>query len=918
MIRVARSFSSSFWMRLAVIVMLLPCMAQAQLAEQRRLYVFGQESMHPPQDNHRMTVWLDRLARAAGHSLAAEGRSGDLRRFAFELPARAEWDMAPLTRVLGPDKPGFRLAGFDTVILSPEVEVLEHPPHDLFAGVNRAGHSPVTVSTMVLDWLSRYARGARILIRQDIAAGGAVDAADDWHAEYLAALREARPMMAVQGIPLYRGLPRMRTLVGEEAAAHPVGRAFLEALLTYGAVYSEAPPLQVALPEDLPEEIRAAYPALVRLVLPILADYPETLELPPLIGPEGLENPSLAMGLNTISDWSAQQPFLDLVKSARVWSAHRADGGPVIELPEIADKAAFDEQGWPIRMPEGADWLSMLMLTDQPADGYSRAGRYVLTWEGQGQIAMNGVHDLDSSTPGEVRFSYVPYPGLVEIRVLSTDPAGTGDYIRNIRVVREEHLPLQELGVIFNPDWLRHVRDLRLVRFMDWMGTNGSTRGRLADGPFQEDFTYSWRGVPVEVMVDLANEIGADAWFNVPHLSDDAYVTRLAEVVRDRMDPRLRAYVEYSNEIWNFIFPQTHWAREQAMERWGPVKGDGDGWMQFAGMRAAQVAQIWTDVFGDEAETRLVRVLGVHPGWFGLEEPLMYAPLWVEENPDQNRPPHTYFDAYGVTGYIALMGEPDEKFPRVLSWLDEGEEVATQRLTEELRAESLHHLRTENYPYHASVARKHGLDLVMYEGGTHVVAYDKWVDNDRLNSFFMRFNYTPEMALLYAELFDIWQEAGGTFFNAFLDVNNPTRWGSWGHLRHLDDINPRWLAVMAQNATAPVDWEERAPGTFSHGTIRMAAPDGGQVEARHPRDILLGGDGDDILVATGCCTRLHGGAGRNVAVLPGVAADYVMHWQGNSLLANNESGEIRMVNVQALRFSEVQGESVELTPGIQP
>ena len=918
MIRGLFKFLSLFWLRFVFILALFPPVAEAQMAKQRRLYVFGQDSMHPPQEEYRMTIWLDRLARSAGHGLAAEGRSGDLLRFAFELPARAEWDMAPLARVLGPDKPGFRLAGFESVILSPEGAVMAQPPRDLFAGVNRAGHSPVTSSIMVLDWLLRFAPGARVLIWQDIPVGGSADGADLWHAAYLAALREARPTIAVQGIPLYRGLPRMSAVVGHDAADDPAGKAFLEAMLTYGVLYSEAPPLAVELPPVLPDAIRAAYPDLVRMILPIIADYPESLDLPPLIGPEGLENPSLAMGLNTISDWSTQQPFLDLVKSARVWSAYRVDGGPVIDLPEIADKAAFDEKGWPMRMPEGVDWLSMLILTDQPVDGYSRAGRYVLTWDGQGRIEMNGVHDIDARKPGELRFSYVPLPGLVEIRVLSTDPAGTGDYIRNIRVVREEHLPLQELDMIFNPAWLRLVRDLRLVRFMDWMGTNGSTRGRLADGPFLEDFTYSWRGVPIEVMVDLANEIGADAWFNVPHLSDDAYVTRLAEVVRDRMDSNLRAYVEYSNEIWNFTFPQTQWAREQALARWGPVNGDGDGWMQFAGMRAAQVAQIWTDVFGPDADARLVRVLGVHPGWFGLEWPLMNAPLWVAENPAQNRPPHTFFDAYGVTGYIALMGEPSDKFQRVLSWLDEGEEVATQRLTEELRNESLHHLRTENYPYHAKIAAEHDLALIMYEGGTHVVAYDGWTDNEALNAFFMRYNYSPELAGLYAELFDIWRETGGTFFNAFLDVYNPTRWGSWGHLRHLDDINPRWLALMAQNATAPVTWEERAPGTFSHGNIRRAASEGARVEARDPRDILLGGDGDDILMAAGCCTRLHGGAGRNVAILPGAPADYVLQWQGKALLAKNAFGEIRMVNVQALEFSNGQGERLELTLGVLP
>ena len=41
---------------------------------------------------------------------------------------------------------------------------------------------------------------------------------------------------------------------------------------------------------------------------------------------------------------------------------------------------------------------------------------------------------------------------------------------------------------------------------------------------------------------------------------------RVAEAVRDGLDPRLKAYVEYSNEVWNRIFPQAGWAAAQAKQ----------------------------------------------------------------------------------------------------------------------------------------------------------------------------------------------------------------------------------------------------------------------------------------------------------------------------------------------------------------
>jgi hypothetical protein len=84
----------------------------------------------------------------------------------------------------------------------------------------------------------------------------------------------------------------------------------------------------------------------------------------------------------------------------------------------------------------------------------------------------------------------------------------------------------------------------------------------------------------------------------------------------------------------------------------------------------------------------------------------------------------------------------------------------------------------------------------MYEGGTHVAGVGAWVDNDRLTDFFIHLNFSDGMGALYTELLNGWEAAGGTLFNAFVDVSEPTKWGSWGLLRHLDDSTPRHDAVV--------------------------------------------------------------------------------------------------------------------------
>ena len=611
---------------------------------------------------------------------------------------------------------------------------------------------------------------------------------------------------------------------------------------------------------------------------------------PPPASPEehqAQESPALGIGLNGIADWSTQQPFIDLMRTARPWIGHLPGQFGGFEFERLRAEGYLDEYGWPVAVPSGVEALESLVLTDQPSEAKVLIGRYVLSYEGIGRVRVTGAVSNVRYLPNEISFDYFPGKGFVGIRVDRIDPRKTGDYLRNIRLVREEHIPLQQLGELFNPDWLKHVQDMRVLRFMDWMGTNGSEQVTWDERPISKDafYAYYMRGVPVEVMVELANVVGADPWFNMPHKADDDYIKRFATYVRDHLDPRLKVYVEYSNEVWNWQFPQATWAREQAAARWGSDVSD--GWVQFAGVRAAQMARIWSEVFGEEADTRLVRVIATQTGWLGLEEGLLWAPSYVAEDPN-HRPPYEAFDAYAITAYFGVDGDIDQTAQEILGWLDQGEKYATAQLAQALRENAVETLVNRFLPYHSDVARAIGLEMIVYEGGTHVVGFGDWTQNDRLTAFYTNFNYSPEVAAIYREVLDGWRASGGTLFNAFLDVYPPSRWGSWGHLRHLDDSNPRWDVLLDYNKSTPVTWEDRAPGTFSHGIIRHAASEGSRVEALHTRDVLLGGDGDDILIAIGCCTRIHGGGGRNVAIVPGTYAEYAMQWDGSTLLAKSD------------------------------
>ena len=72
-------------------------------------------------------------------------------------------------------------------------------------------------------------------------------------------------------------------------------------------------------------------------------------------------------------------------------------------------------------------------------------------------------------------------------------------------------------------------------------------------------------------------------------------------------------YLEYSNEVWNSIFTQTRYCNTQGEAlnpaAWSAYNSTQKGWA-WAGLRAAQISEIFRTVFGTDSGTRWVGVLG--------------------------------------------------------------------------------------------------------------------------------------------------------------------------------------------------------------------------------------------------------------------------------------------------------------------
>jgi len=965
----------------ALALALVPGLAQAE-RQSAKVYVFGNSLVHHLSELSQHTnvpYWMNQMARAEGRDFGLDGQWGFMRNFADGLPPTSNWSFDGVRGVWSPSRGGFGTAGYDAVLITPANFIQYQLPDVPYDGDNPTGESPLGAMQRVFDWVNKESPTTRLYVYEGWADMDGVVSRfppwergferyhrfnkgdyHQWYVDLIDQMGATRPNYDMTLIPVASVLASLMERGGiladvppealyEDSAPHGTPTIyFLAAMVTYAWIFEAPPPADYQPPASLHPDLVSNYAAIAEqiwaatpkfearapaAVAPQQAAAPtaplpqrQALALPPSgLRPEGV--PSLGLGLNGISDWSTQHPFLDLMKSARGWVGHTSQGWGAVSVEELRAGGHLDINDWPVSIPEGVTALESVFFTDQNTDQEWLRGDYVLTYEGSGDLKLSGRAKRVRYEPGRITFRYEPGEGLIGLRL---NEISENDPIRNIVILKAEHVPLHQAGALFNPRFLEAVQDVRSIRFMDWMITNGSPISTWEERPTMEVASWAEWGVPAEVMIRLANVIGADPWFNMPHRADNAYVRAFAELAKAELDPRLQVYVEYSNEVWNQIFPQTAWARERATELWGPSDM---GWMQFYGLRSAQVMDIWSDVYGADADDRLVRVMATHTGWPELEETILNAPLAFLA---LGKMPVESFDAYAVTGYFGYEMGTEEMAQRMEAWLDQSEAEATAAGEAEglrrvalrefvkksrfdgaiapvalaLEEGSLRQLVEEVFPYHADAARRHGLQLVMYEGGTHVTGHMEQVNNARLTDFFTAFNYTPEMAKLYEILLGGWAAAGGTLFNAFVDVAPATQWGSWGALRHLDDANPRWDMLMAYNASGP-QWDTRGEEVFANGVVVIEGAGQQRLEGTAEEDYLVAGAGDDTIFTGGGADVVHGGAGRDTAVLPGTQDMYRFEMDGDIVLARDARGEVRLLSIETLQFEDAPSDRIE-------
>lgn len=489
--------------------------------------------------------------------------------------------------------------------------------------------------------------------------------------------------------------------------------------------------------------------------------------------PANAQNNWLGMNLAGIADWSTEYPFADFFKSARPWISQRdgaewGEGGPL----------ALTSEGW-VSQLQGGQFAETVLFSAEPTFNVGLDGQYVILYTGEGQLAFRGGNvTILSEEAGRMVVEAKPSAGAVFLQIVTTTPENP---LREIRFVPADLESTYQTNP-FNPLFLERIGPFTAVRFMDWMATNHSTIREWEERPLLSDATYAWRGVPVEVMIQLANTLQADAWFNMPHRASDAYVREFATLVRENLDPNLKAYVEYSNETWNGQFEQAAYMQDQG-EALNLAAGD-RFWsgLRYHGQRAGEMFAIWEDVFG--GTDRLVRVIASQAAnaWTGEQiadwiaqqgyqaDALAIAPYFSCD--DAGNPANT--QAVLTAGLEALLDQQ-------LANVGEGG-CATQYMLDNL-----------------AVAQQFGLQLVAYEGGQHLSGYGGAENDEALATLFSEANRHPRMGEIYQAYLEQWQTVGGGLFMAFSDVTPNSKFGNWGALEYLNQdpaSAPKYQALL--------------------------------------------------------------------------------------------------------------------------
>jgi hypothetical protein len=324
--------------------------------------------------------------------------------------------------------------------------------------------------------------------------------------------------------------------------------------------------------------------------------------------------PPLGVNLEGLSDWARLPPFVDMMKTSRVWGAPDA---PWKEISQV------DARGWPT-VDAG------VVVTGQTIDAGDEGRSYQFLKPGTYRLRFTGKATVTATASPNVAVSNYLYDATAN---RSTADVVVGARAPNIMLsFRNTTAGVQDVSLrrpgyddkqTFTDEFIQAIAPFSVLRFMDFMATNANPVRSWNERTTPDSATQATiKGGAYEYAVQMANELGKDIWINVPVGADDDHVRSLAELLKQTLAPGRVVYVEYSNELWNYAFPATGqnskaavaealagdtsltWGTQCTQAMFDAASGScNPPWAAFlrVGKRIVRISTIFSEVMGDDA-----------------------------------------------------------------------------------------------------------------------------------------------------------------------------------------------------------------------------------------------------------------------------------------------------------------------------
>lgn len=478
------------------------------------------------------------------------------------------------------------------------------------------------------------------------------------------------------------------------------------------------------------------------------------------------------MGINPYfaQDFITDLAFADVMVTAREW---------LVGDYNAHIKAPVDANGWPTTDASVVAWAGVNNMY----------GTYKMKFTGQvSRIACGWgtarIENMNYNASTNTTTCDLIYEGNDIGSGLYLGFEGTNGGVKDVKLMRPL-FPGSTSSYSFDTKFTNQFKNIiskfSTIRFLDWSVANSSQEVNWADRikPGYHRFSFTW-GYPVawESMIDLCNETNCDAWINIPFKATDDYVTQLAQLWKDRLNPNLNVYVEFSNELWNFAGgfqqgSQNHQAAIAEVES-GNTNLNFDGetniW-PLAFRRVAQqivrVSNIFRSVWGDSNMMTRVRPALMWQQGDG-QNIASEQVLWLDYYSNLTNKPINYY-LYGAGGSAYYY--PDN-FSKTLTldnfWTSE--------------TNSVENWRANNHA-DISLATALGCKRIAYEGGP---SYDPCFEPGGCSEAVKEAAWSdPRIKQSIIDHHNMWSEYGGEL----LCYYSSTGGYQWGFAKTSHDLN---------------------------------------------------------------------------------------------------------------------------------